>query len=338
MARQSLESYMGEKAAVEIAMGKAMDRAAFCRAEVSLAKSNVFAVRESRAEMEARKGKADKFRELPALREKQKGLERERDNILESIDKLESEMLAELNGLSFPSETDIANAKEEASQAEAYLRLSQKALNEATEQKGKAKAEVESLALAGEEIEITETAMHDTQRRACLCQTLEKAFSMSGIPAMVIENAVPELERVSNEILSQMSGGEHSLRFETQRELKSRDGMAETLDIIVSDWHGERPYETLSGGEALRCDLAIRIGLAEFLANRAGAKIEFIVADEVAASQDREHREILAEVFKSISSRFKKIFVVSHVEEFAGRFPQTVSVVKDEAGTRVEAV
>jgi exonuclease SbcC len=80
-------------------------------------------------------------------------------------------------------------------------------------------------------------------------QQLVKAFGKDGIPALIIENAVPELERIANDILSQMSGGKNFLRFETQKELKSLSGMAETLDIIVGDWAGERIYETYSGGE-----------------------------------------------------------------------------------------
>jgi hypothetical protein len=40
--------------------------------------------------------------------------------------------------------------------------------------------------------------------------------------ALIIENAVPELERIANDILGQMSGGKNYLKFETQKELKSR--------------------------------------------------------------------------------------------------------------------
>lgn len=107
-------------------------------------------------------------------------------------------------------------------------------------------------------------------------QTLVKAFGRDGIPALIIENAVPELERISNDILEQMFGGKHYLRFETQRELKSRSGMTETLDIIAGDWAGERIYETFSGGEQLRIDFAIRFVLAELLARRAGTREDWV--------------------------------------------------------------
>ena len=162
-------------------------------------------------------------------------------------------------------------------------------------------------------------------------QTLMKANSKNGIPALIIENAIPELERISNDILSQMTNGENSLRFETQRDLKSKDGVAETLDIIIADWtYPEgRPYETFSGGEKLRIDLAIRFGLAELLANRAGSKVEFVVGDEVLSSQDSKHRKLVVDAIKAISGRFKMIMLISHIAEIQSEFDQRIVFTED---------
>ncbi len=156
-------------------------------------------------------------------------------------------------------------------------------------------------------------------------QTLIKAFGKSGIPALIIENSIPELERISNDILSQMTNGQNSLRFDTQRDKKDGKGQIETLDIWVNDDSGyERIYETYSGGEALRIDLAIRLGLAEFLANRSGSKIEWICADEIMSSQDTEHRQLVIDAIKAIAGRFKKILVISHIPETQAAFDQRI--------------
>lgn len=171
-----------------------------------------------------------------------------------------------------------------------------------------------------------------------LYQQLSTAFSKNGIPALIIENAIPELERISNEILGEMSQGKHSLRFETQRELKSRAGVAETLDIIVSDWAGSRPYETFSGGEQLRIDFAIRFALAELLSRRAGSKIEWLVVDEGLGSQDREHRELVLEAIKNVANRFKKVFVITHIEEAQEAFPNQIRFERSDSGVEVEVV
>jgi exonuclease SbcC len=162
-------------------------------------------------------------------------------------------------------------------------------------------------------------------------QTLIKAFGKSGIPALIIENSIPELERISNDILSQMTNGQNSLRFDTQRDKKDGKGQIETLDIWVNDDSGyERIYETYSGGEALRIDLAIRLGLAEFLASRSGSKIEFTVMDEVLSSQDSEHRQMVIDAIKAVAGRFKKVLMITHIETARAMFDQ--QIVMSEGG------
>lgn len=155
-------------------------------------------------------------------------------------------------------------------------------------------------------------------------QILVKAFGRDGIPALIIENAVPELERIANDILGQMSGGKNYLRFETQRELKSGKGMAETLEIIVGDWAGERIYETFSGGEQLRIDFAIRFALAELLARRAGAKVDWLTIDEGFGSQSDEYLPMVIDAVKSVASRFGLVIVISHVKAVQEAFDQKI--------------
>jgi exonuclease SbcC len=153
---------------------------------------------------------------------------------------------------------------------------------------------------------------------------LVKAFGRDGIPALIIENAVPELERIANDILGQMSGGKNYLRFETQKELKSRSGMAETLDIIVGDWAGERIYETYSGGEQLRIDFAIRFALAELLARRAGARVDWLTIDEGFGSQSDEFLPLVIDAVKSVAHRFGIVLVISHVKAVQEAFDQRI--------------
>lgn len=167
-------------------------------------------------------------------------------------------------------------------------------------------------------------------------QTLIRAFGRDGIPALIIENAVPELERIANEILGQMSKGKHYIRFETQRELKSREGVSETLDIMIGDWTAERPYETFSGGEQLRIDYAIRFALAELLARRAGSKVEWLTIDEGLGSQDGEHRGLVLEAIKSVADRFKKVLVITHIEEAQAMFDQLIHIENDSSEVQVK--
>jgi exonuclease SbcC len=187
------------------------------------------------------------------------------------------------------------------------------------------------------QISETEARVMPAREKLRQWESLAAAFGRDGIPALNIENAVPGLERIANGILSEMTFGEHRLEFRTQRELKSKDALAETMDIIVTDWRGPRAYETFSGGERLRIDLAIRFALAELLANRSGNKVEWVVLDEGIGSQDEAHRNTVLEAIKRVSSRFALMLVITHIPEASASFPQQLRVERSGAGVEVLA-
>lgn len=202
-------------------------------------------------------------------------------------------------------------------------------------QLGGIQAKLDSLAQDEQQRLTLAAEMEPLAKELVRWQTLVKAFGRDGIPALIIENAVPELERISNDILGQMSGGKHHLRFETQRELKSRSGMTEILDIIVGDWAGERIYETFSGGEQLRIDFAIRFALAELLARRAGARVDWVCVDEGFGSQSEEYLPLVIDAIKSISSRFGMVLVISHVKAVQEAFEQKIVFMPTDEGVEV---
>ena len=198
-------------------------------------------------------------------------------------------------------------------------------LNNLYVDQGTYQSKLDELNKSQSEYDRLKTELAPTAKELVRWQTLIKAFGKSGIPALIIENSIPELERISNDILSQMTNGQNSLRFDTQRDKKDGKGQIETLDIWVNDDSGyERIYETYSGGEALRIDLAIRLGLAELLANRAGSKVEFVVGDELFGSQDKEHTELVIQALKAIAPRFKKVLIITHIETAQAMFNQQI--------------
>ncbi|MGP0583670.1 hypothetical protein [Paenibacillus timonensis] len=220
-------------------------------------------------------------------------------------------------------------------QAQAVLQDRRRQLAAQAEQIGGIKAVLTALEADQQERDRLAADLEPKSVRWTRYQTLIKAFGRDGIPALIIENAVPQLERIANEILGQMSKGKHYVRFETQRELKSRDGVAETLDIMIGDWTAERPYETFSGGEQLRIDYAIRFALAELLAQRAGSKVEWLTIDEGLGSQDAEHRALVLEAIKSVAGRFRRVLVITHIEDAQAAFDQVIRFDNSDGGVEV---
>jgi exonuclease SbcC len=163
-------------------------------------------------------------------------------------------------------------------------------------------------------------------------EELREAFSKRGVPAMIIETAVPELERTANDLLVRMTEGRMHIRIETQREIKTGE-LREALDIIISDELGSRPYELYSGGEAFRIDFAIRIALSRLLANRAGAQLRSLFIDEGFGTQDLRGREHLVSAINSIQDDFDLILVITHIDELKEAFPTRIEVTKTSDGS-----
>jgi exonuclease SbcC len=178
------------------------------------------------------------------------------------------------------------------------------------------------------------TDLDGLNREISVYNQLREAFGKKGLQAMIIESAIPEVEVEANRLLSRMSDGRMSLRLETQRE-KVTGGMAETLDIVISDELGSRAYELYSGGEAFRVNLALRIAISKLLAGRAGAQLQTLVIDEGFGTQDALGRQLLVEAINSIQGDFERILVITHIEELRDMFPARIEVLKTASGSRV---
>ncbi len=161
---------------------------------------------------------------------------------------------------------------------------------------------------------------------------LRTAFGRNGVPAMIIEAILPELEDSARQVLSRMTNDRMSVRFETQK-LSLRGELNETLELRISDELGERPYEMYSGGEAFRINFAVRIALSKLLANRAGAKLQTLFIDEGFGTQDAQGRERLIESIQSIQDEFDLIVAITHIEELKASFPAQIEVTKTSDGS-----
>jgi exonuclease SbcC len=171
-------------------------------------------------------------------------------------------------------------------------------------------------------------------------KTLERAFGKDGVPALLIEQALPQIEEKANELLDRLSNGTMSVRFVTQAEYKDkkRDDLKETLDIQISDGAGTRDYEMFSGGEAFRVNFAIRLALSEVLARRTGARLQTLVIDEGFGSQDALGRQRLIEAINQVRSDFAKILIITHLEELKEAFPNRIEVEKTPRGSSVRVI
>ncbi len=181
-------------------------------------------------------------------------------------------------------------------------------------------------------------AEQQTQReQTALLEELREAFGRRGVPNMIIETIVPEVEEVANALLARMTEGQMMLRLETQRETKAGE-TRETLEIFISDGLGTRAYEMYSGGEAFRINFALRVALSKLLARRAGAQLRALFIDEGFGSQDALGRERLVAAINSIQDDFDRILVITHLDELRDAFPARIEVTKTPEGSQLRLI
>lgn len=163
---------------------------------------------------------------------------------------------------------------------------------------------------------------------------LTQAFGKDGIQALLIEQAIPQIEEEANNILARLTDNQAQVFIESLRDLK-KGGVKETLDIQISDSAGIRPYEMFSGGEAFRVDFALRIAISKLLARRAGTALQTLIIDEGFGSQDEEGLARLMDAIYSIKEDFSKIVVVSHLTSFKENFPVHFLIEKNASGSSI---
>lgn len=162
---------------------------------------------------------------------------------------------------------------------------------------------------------------------------LARHFGRRGLQALVIEHAVPEIEEEANRLLARMTDNRMHVKLETQTELRTREGVQETLEIRIGDELGMRNYETYSGGEAYRINLALRIALSRLLARRAGAPLPTLFIDEGFGTQDPAGRDRIVDAINSIQDEFERILVITHIDELKEQFPIRIEVQKTPHGS-----
>lgn len=292
-------------------------------------------------EKELRKAE-DEFVNLTSAREASRQIEGEISNLESEIaarrsevETLQAEYLAAQAGL----ETAESQAPDLDAAERELFRLREEE-NRVRTELGGAQQRVDVLKTQRARKAEYEREREELQKRIAQHRTLETAFGRNGVPALLIEQALPQIEEKANELLDRLSDGGMSIRFLTQAEYKDkkRDDLKETLDIQISDSAGLRNYEMYSGGEAFRVNFAIRLALSEILAQRKGARLQALVIDEGFGSQDTQGRQRLIEAINLVKPDFAKILVITHLDELKDAFPTRIEVEKTERGSTLQVV
>ncbi|MCK4308483.1 MAG: SMC family ATPase, partial [Candidatus Atribacteria bacterium] len=242
-----------------------------------------------KAKLEEAEKKIDSLRD--ALSELKENYQQKELN-LKDLEKKKGKIKIELK--------ELPLLKERLIQEEQLLKSDQTLKEKILEERGGYQSKFDQcLKLEKEKKEIKEE-LKKSRKEQNIYEKLIVAFGKNGIQALIIENALPEIEEEANDLLARLTNNGTQITIESLRDLKS-GGIKETLDIKISDELGTRDYELYSGGEAFRIDFSLRIALSKLLTRRAGTKLRTLVMDEGFGTQDEEGLDNLVQAIQSIS-------------------------------------
>ncbi|PSP13558.1 MAG: ATP-binding cassette family protein [Cyanobacteria bacterium SW_11_48_12] len=246
---------------------------------------------------------------------------------------------AQLDTLIAQTEQTTDN-RDEIQTLEQQIQQHRQQLDELFAQQGRIEQVSSQLETVQAQYEQSQQRLQTAQRQHRVYQELAQAFGKNGIQALMIENVLPQLEAQTNQILSRITGNQLHVQFLTQkagrgRSKKKSSKLIDTLEILIADSQGTRAYETYSGGEGFRINFAIRLALAQLLAQRAGTSLQMLIVDEGFGTQDEQGCERLIAAINAIAPDFSCILTVTHMPQFKEAFTNRIEVRKTPNGSQL---
>lgn len=277
---------------------------------------------------------------LPVAREKKLAAERRITELEAEIKALDTEL--DDNAAEIAKEKEAAQGSAElerqAATVDELIKKEQALLEEHTLKLGALKKRRENAEKALEEMELIRDEVSKLGVLAAGYEELKRAFSQDGIPHNIIRSIIPTFEATATNILGQMSGGKMSVEFITEKVLKSNSKKeVTTLDIVINDCDtGRLPYMSRSGGERVKAALSVILALAEIKSSKAGIQVGFLCIDE-APFLDADGTQAYVDALEAIRVRYPdiKVLAITHDMAFKARFPQSITIYKDENGSHV---
>lgn len=272
--------------------------------------------------------------QLPALQDRLENLARSLQARLMSLEAINRECQQLQTCLINTTETSA-----EIKQLETQLHEERQQLDRSLSQLGSLHQQQEQQRNLQQHLTQDNQLLAQARQQFTVYQELTQAFGKNGIQALLIENILPQLETLTNQVLTRLTNNQLHVQFVTQRRTgkgkASQPKFAETLDILIADAHSTRPYETYSGGEAFRINFSIRLALARLLSQRSGTALQMLIVDEGFGTQDQEGCDRLIAAINAISCDFACILTVTHMPYFRDAFQSRIEIVKTHEGSQI---
>lgn len=170
-----------------------------------------------------------------------------------------------------------------------------------------------------EKIKDKRIEMDELKKESYLYKCAIDMYGKQGIPTLIIESMLPQIEKEANSLL-QLMNSEHSIRFDRPR--KSDGTYMDKIVIMIRDKRGKkRPFNTYSGAEAFQISFALRVAIC------GSEDVMFI--DEGFGKLDEKNRGLAIKILGALKSKFSKIILITHIESLKDMFDIRLKVELD---------
>lgn len=140
----------------------------------------------------------------------------------------------------------------------------------------------------------------------------KKGFSPTGIPSMLIDDAIPFMNKTVTKYLDKISNGRYLVSFDTMDETKSGQ-FRDKISVKVLDTHTHANSRIqLSGGQERLIDIATILTLGELQEEIQDVSFNILIFDEIFDSLDDENITYVSKVLRKLLSDELAMFIISH--------------------------
>jgi DNA repair exonuclease SbcCD ATPase subunit len=141
----------------------------------------------------------------------------------------------------------------------------------------------------------------DLLKKLRIYESIQSAFSKKGIPAMILKNQLPAVNREMAKVLNNLV--DFTVTLET-------DVSANIMDVYFEDGKSKRVIELGSGMEKTICSLALRVALGNLSSL---PRPDIFILDESFGALDEDNLQKGMELLSLFNGYFKSIFVITHI-------------------------
>lgn len=137
--------------------------------------------------------------------------------------------------------------------------------------------------------------------------------SSSGVPSMLIDEAIPFMNQRVSYYLNQISNGRYFVAFDTMSSIKSGE-FRDKISVNMYDNESKANSQVqFSGGQTRIVDIATILTLSDLQERERGTSFNILLFDEIMDSLDQENIGFVSKVLRNIVKE-KTICLISHTQ------------------------